>query len=330
MKILITGANGFVGSNLVESFVKQGYHVRCLSHKNVSKWLSGLPGIELTCGDVSKKETIIESVKKVDFVFHTAGTLRAINSKTYYETNQTGTRNLIESVHEHNNNLKMFVYISSQAAMGPCDGFTYKSDMQDCAPVSEYGKSKLSGESEVLKFKDTLPVVILRPSAIYGPRDKDIFPFFKMANSGFFPILNGSNNGTESYLQLLLVDDLVRLCSKIVSNPGLIKNRIYYVSDEKAYTWKDIGSIVSGILDKKVRTIKIPGWLMKTIAVISEKTMQLQGKPALLNRDKISELTRQYWLGDNTKTKSDFNYNFTPFIDGVKYTLDWYKKNNWL
>ncbi|MBU2614879.1 MAG: NAD-dependent epimerase/dehydratase family protein, partial [Elusimicrobia bacterium] len=173
-RILITGANGFVGTNLAQKFVAGGHSVRCLIHKNLSE-IKNIP-VEIRYGNIADPASLTKAVKDIDFVFHCAGALRAKNIKTLYDINQTGTKNLIEAVHKYNPSIKRFVYVSSQAAMGPCINLEDPKDPNGlCGPVSDYGRSKMMGEREVLKFKDKIPVTILRPAAIYGPYDKDIF-----------------------------------------------------------------------------------------------------------------------------------------------------------
>ncbi|MEW6040330.1 MAG: NAD-dependent epimerase/dehydratase family protein, partial [Elusimicrobiota bacterium] len=273
-------------------------------------------------------ETLHPAVKDVDFVFHSAGVLRATHSDYFYYVNQTGTKNLIESAYRLNPNVKRFVYFSSQAAMGPSETCDPKNLDEKCQPVSEYGKSKLAGEQEVLKFSSKMPVVILRPSAIYGPRDKDIFPFFKIVSRfKIFPVLSPSN---KCVVQLLFIQDLSEICERIVKQQSLRSN-IYFVSENKFYTWQEIGKIISGAIGiEKMRIIRIPPLLVRSAAAISELTMKLKNKPSLLNKDKLNELCQTYWLGDSSAVEKDFNFKFTSLETGAKITYNWYKENNWL
>jgi len=325
MKILITGANGFVGANLAENFARSGHSVRCLAHKNTSS-IKNLP-VEIFNGSVTKPETLTEAVKGADFVFHCAGILRAINPKTFYDVNQDGSKNLIESVHKHNPGIKRFVYISSQAAMGPCAGMDPRDPGGNCEPVSDYGKSKLLGEREILKFRDKVPVTILRPAAIYGPLDKDIFTFFQMASRGFFPILSGTKH---SYVQLLFVNDLVEICSRVVEKTTL-KEDIYFLAEKRVYSWYEIGGIIGKVTGKKPLIFTLPSWLVTIAAVISEISMKLfKNQPSPFNRDKVSEFIQRYWLGDTSKTQRDFGFDFTSLENGAEITYNWYIDNKWL
>lgn len=324
MKILVTGANGFVGSTIVEKFVNDGHQVKCLVHKNLS-WIKNLK-VELSPGSITQPETLIGAVKNIDLVFHLAGVLRASNKETYYAVNHIGTKNLIEAVYKFNPNINRFVYISSQAAMGPSEGNQPKGPECVCSPVSDYGRSKLFGEEEVLKFKDRLPVTILRPAAVYGPRDKDLLPFFKFVAKGIFPILTGNS---ESYVQLLFVNDLAEICA-IITKRKELNNRIYFLSEKKAYLWQEIGQTISKIADKKIRIIVLPLWLINSMAFISENFMKLKGASAALNRDKISEFCQKYWIGEPEATEKEFGFKFTKLGQGAKITYNWYKENKLL
>lgn len=326
-KILITGANGFVGGHLVEKFIKEGYKVKCLVHRNLD-FINNISkiNIEIYHGSITEPETLKDTVKDVDYIFHTSAVLRAIDTATYYNVNQIGTKNLIETAYRENKGLKKFVYISSQAASGPCENGVCKNADSENNPVSDYGKSKLMGEQEVLKFKDKMPVVILRPSAIYGPRDEDLFPFFRFGSAGIFPIISGDGN---CRMQLLFIKDLVEICHIITSKED-IKGNLYFISEEKQYTWYDICDLIQKVSQKKVRKIVLPKSIVASAAYISEKLCKLRNKPAVFNRQKVTELRQKYWVFDISRTIKDFGYKFTNFEIGSKITYNWYKENNWL
>lgn len=324
-KILITGANGFVGTNLAEKFIKEGQQVRCLVHKNLTT-IKNLP-VEIFRGSIIKPETLIEAVKNVDFVFHSAGVLRAVNTQDYYEVNQTGTKNLIEAVYKYNPKIKRFIHISTQAAMGPCKDINPKDPDAVCEPVSHYGKSKMLGELEVLKYKDKLPITILRPAAIYGPYDKDIFTFFQFASKGFFPILTGNH---ECFVQMLFINDLIDICNLIVKKVEPRLN-IYFLAEKKHYSWQEIAVILSRATGKETMTVTLPLWLIKLAAFFSEIFMRIvKNEPSPFNSDKVAEFCQKYWLGDSSKTEQEFGITFTSLENGTKITYNWYIENKWL
>ena len=157
----MTGATGFIGSHLVENLLERGVHVRCLIRKTSDlKWLRKLP-IELVHGDCGDKASLREAVRGVDQVFHVAGVTKAINERTYFEVNALGTENLIHACLEHNTRLQKLVYISSQAAAGPCRNGGKKRESDLCEPVSPYGRSKRMGEEVAIAHSHELPLLIL-------------------------------------------------------------------------------------------------------------------------------------------------------------------------
>ncbi len=132
----MTGGTGFIGSHLSEALLDRGNQVRCLVRKGSdSKWLKGLP-IEIAVGDCRDKTSLAEAVKDTDHVFHLAGITKAIDEKTYFEINASGTENLIRACLENNPHLQKFVYVSSQAAAGPCRNGDKKRESDRCEPVS--------------------------------------------------------------------------------------------------------------------------------------------------------------------------------------------------
>jgi nucleoside-diphosphate-sugar epimerase len=150
LKALVTGGTGFIGSHLTEALIRKGVHVRCLLRKTSDlKWLKGLP-VEFVSGDCNDKTSLKEAVRGVNWVFHLAGTTKAIKKETYFEVNGFGTENLIQACLENNPRLQKFIYISSQAAAGPSKNGSDKKELDSCEPVSFYGRSKRPGEESVL------------------------------------------------------------------------------------------------------------------------------------------------------------------------------------
>ena len=189
MKALVTGGTGFIGSHLVEALLKKGIQVRCLLRKTSDlKWLEGLP-IEVNWGDCNDKNSLREAVEGVEQVFHLAGVTKAVHEKTYFEVNAFGTENLIHACLENNPRIQKFIYLSSQAAAGPCRNGNKKKESDQCKPVSPYGQSKQMGEELAMAHAHELPLLILRPSAVYGPRERDIYTFFKLLSKRIKPCL---------------------------------------------------------------------------------------------------------------------------------------------
>ena len=165
----------------MEALLQRGVQVRCLVRPTSHlKWLKGLP-VEIIYGDCQEKDSLGPGVKDVDLVFHLAGVTRAIAAKTYFEVNALGTENLIQACLEHNTRLQKFIYLSSLAAAGPGRNGEKKKESDPCEPVSPYGRSKRRGEELALSQAHELPLLILRPAAVYGPRDKAFLGSFSVS-----------------------------------------------------------------------------------------------------------------------------------------------------
>ena len=205
MKALVTGATGFIGSHLVEALLDKNVEVRCLVRPNSNRrWLEDRE-VEYCVGDCRDYDSLPAAVSGVDCVFHLAGVVRARKYQDYFLSNSTGTRNLLQACLQKNPGLDRFVLVSSQAAAGPSpDGQPLK-ESDAARPISAYGWSKLMAEKEVLEKKNDLPVVVVRPSPVYGPRDRDFHSLFKMIKLGLRPVIGRE----ERYIHLTYVQDVV-------------------------------------------------------------------------------------------------------------------------
>ena len=322
MRALVSGSNGFIGSHLVEALKKRGYAVPCLVRKTSNlNWLKGLD-VEFVYGDCTEKETLYKAVEGADYVYHLAGVVRAVDRETYYRVNFLGTRNLLEVCNKTNRKIKKFVYLSSQAAVGP----TNPNGEGDCQPITDYGKSKLKGEIVVHNYSDRLPVLIIRAPVIYGPRDKDIYTYFKFLKRRIRP-LPGKGEG---YVNILYVGDLVEgmiLAAENESSSG----ETYFIADEKSYSWKEAADKAAQALGVKAIKINIPRWLISASAFLSELSSEITHKPVLIDRQKAKELLHNGWFCDITKARE--HLGFKPRVsleEGLKITASWYKENGWL
>jgi len=326
LKALVTGANGFVGSHLVEGLLSRNYQVTCLVRKTSNlRWLSGLE-VEYVYADISQKKSLKNVLKEANIFFHVAGLTKAKSQEEYFEANYKGTKNLIEVCVEDNPQIRRFVYVSSQAAVGPGKDGQPLDENSPCNPITDYGKSKLEGEKIVLEYSSKLPVTIIRPPAVYGPRDSDILGFFKVANKGFSTLLGRG----ESYISLCYVEDLIEGIISAAESPKAI-GQIYFIADDLVYSWREAFRIIAEILNKKTITLRIPRAFLFTVAFISENIFRLLGKPALVNMQKVREITQKYWLCDVSKAKKELG--FSPkykLEEGARKTVRWYKQKGWL
>jgi nucleoside-diphosphate-sugar epimerase len=326
MKSLVTGGTGFVGSHLVETLLHRGIQVRCLLRgSSDSRWLAGLP-IETARGDLGDKESLEDAVKGVDVIFHLAGVTKAIQQKTYFEVNAIGTDNLIHACLRTNPHLKRFIYLSSQAAAGPCQNGKKKREEDHCDPVSSYGQSKRMGEELALAHAHEIPLVILRPSAVYGPREKDIYGFFRLLSRRIKPCLSGG----DQQISLCFVQDVIQatlLAAEISRQSG----EIFFLSDGRDYRLEEIGDILAQAMGITAFCIRVPEWAVFQAASFSEYFSRWTGKPPLLSKGKVEEILQKHWVCDIEKARKllGFQPSFS-LEEGARLTVEWYRKEKWL
>jgi len=325
-RVLITGASGFVGFHLIEEALNNNMEVFAAVRKSSKiDHLAGF-GINFTYPNFDNvqalKDNIIEN--KYDYIIHAAGVTTARSAEEYEHINADYTYNLAKAAVESNIGLKKFVLISSLAGVGPLnnlDGIITEETTP--APVTAYGRSKILAE-EKLKSIYSLNYTILRPTAVYGPRDKDIFIFFKQLSNRIEPYIGN----IDQKLTFIYVTDLAKVAIKALHTGN---KQAYNLSDGDYYSRYALGDFTREVLNLKTVKFHLPVNFVKLIANISEKVCSLSNKASVLNVEKLKELMAVNWNCDISQAKADLE--FTPTYDlkaGVTETLNWYKANKWL
>jgi dihydroflavonol-4-reductase len=326
LKALVTGATGFIGSHLVEALVHRGVHVRCLVRptSRVTR-VKDLP-VEIIYGDCREKDSLGPGVKDVDLVFHLAGATRAIDAKTYFEVNALGTENLVQACLEPNTRIPKFIYLSSLAAAGPGQNGGKKKESDHCSPVSPYGRSKRRGEELALAQAHKLPLLVLRPAAVYGPRDKAFLALFQCLAKRIKPSISGG----VQHLSLISVQDLVGAIL-LAAETRVQSGEIFFLSDGQDYRMEEIDDVFAQAMGVTAFRLRLPPPVLSGIAAVSEYFAKVTGKPALISRGRAEEMIQPNWLCDITKARTLLG--FEPQISlarGAKLTFDWYRKEQWL
>ena len=326
MKILLTGANGFIGSFLTEKLVNKKYDVNCLvrSSSNI-RWIANL-NIQFLYGDLNDKKTLRNAIRGVDIIYHLAGVTKAGRKSEYENGNYTGTKNLVDTILESGTKLKRFVFAGTQAAYGPSDSLRPIGENKTRLPLTDYGFSKLKAQQYVESKMDQIPVTIVLPPAVYGPRDTDVLEFFKTVKMGIIPQLGGK----DKYASIIHVDDLTDGIIQAAESKNSI-GQAYFLANPKPVAWSEIARITLDQLGKRAIRINIPYALVSTIAAFTEIQSRITRKPNILSRQKLIEMRQDFWICSSQKAKKDFG--FEPKInieEGIKDTLAWYVAHNWL
>ena len=327
MKVLLTGATGFVGSHILDSLRTRQLEVRVLLRKSSNRRFiePQLPHVELCEGSIGDPASLAMATEGVTHVIHCAGATRAKRDAEFYEINHRGTRNVIEAINSHQGKILRVVHISSLAASHPAPANAPAREEDVSAPVSEYGRSKLGAEKEVLE-RCKVPFTILRPPAVYGPRDDGFLTLFQTVRKHFLPRFSG---GIVS-LSMIFAKDLAEGTVTCLTHPAA-EGRTYFLAPSEVVT-------VHGFCKEIARQLKvctIPLWLpvpaLWPVCALTEGVCRLMGKPSLLNRQKYGELRVPGWVCDGSRLRNEIGFAaFTPVSEGIRQTIGWYREHGWL
>ncbi len=327
MKVLVTGGSGFLGSHVAEQLTQAGHTVRALVRKSSNrKFLQTLDRIELAEGSVEDRASIDRAMQGIDAVVHSAGLVKARTEDEFHSCNTQGTVNLLEAAMAHAPGLKRFVHVSSLEACGPSlDGRPVPLAQEK--PVTGYGRSKLAAEKEVVARKEKLPVVVLRPAAIYGPRDVEILEAFRAVRKRQYPVIgDGKMLGGWVY-----GPDCAKACIRAIE-ADVASGSIYFVDDGEPMTMeRAMGELLPEALGTRpLVRFGIPFPLLRIASIGVETYGKVRKKPVMLTREKVAMLA-QHWICDSSKTQTDLGWKpEVRFPDGARKTAEWYQANGWL
>lgn len=325
-KVLITGASGFVGFHLIEAALAKGLDVFAAVRKSSDIKHLSTYNIKYTYPDFTSVDKLQEEIKEkqYDFIIHAAGTTKAKNQDEYNLINSTYTANLAAAAANSGEKLQKIVFVSSLAAIGP---LTHTNNLITettlPAPVTAYGKSKLLAEQQLKDFN--LPLITLRPTGVYGARDKDIFIILKTFSRGFEPYIGSK----AQQLSFVYAKDLAEITVNALFTSEKA-NGTYNITDGSCYTRYEMANITKDVLNKKTFKIHLPLLVVKGLAAVLETTYGMFGKIPALNVEKLNELTAVNWCCNIDKAIENLHYKPAYNLQrGLKEALEWYKLNQW-
>lgn len=331
MKILITGASGFIGSFIVEEALKQGFETWAAVRKSSSKEYLQDERIHFIELNLSSKAQLIEQLRphQFDYVVHAAGVTKCLNKADFRRINTEGTKNLVDALLDLQMPLKRFVFLSSLSVFGAIkEQLPYDEIREDDTPKpnTEYGRSKLEAERYIDSIGSRLPFIILRPTGVYGPREKD---YFMMAKS-IKQHIDFAVGYQRQDITFVYVTDVVQAVFLALEKGET--SRKYFLSDGQVYQSTTFSDLIHEELGRPWwLRITAPVWVLRVVTFFGEYIGHMTGKVTALNNDKYNILRQRNWRCDIEPTRHELG--FEPKVqlkEGVKTTIQWYKDHKWL
>ena len=334
-RVLVTGGSGFIGSHLVEALRRRGDQVACLVRPTSKRDRLKDLGLTLVEGDVTDRASLAAALDNQDseVVYHVAGLTRALRAAELVRVNGEGVANVAAACADRSTSPKLLL-VSSLAAAGPVAMGGVMTETDPAAPVSVYGRSKLAGEEAAQGFAGRVPITIVRPPVIFGPRDRDVLQLFRLARRGVFPVAGrGGFN-----LALLHVTDLVEGLilaaerGERLSADGAAGHGCYFVAAETAPTLADLGGLLGEAVGRpRVRVVRVPGPVARLSGGVADVVGWLRRRPPRLGRDKVDEALAGSWdcATDKARTQLGFTVG-APLPQRLNETAAWYRHQGWL
>lgn len=328
MEALVTGATGFVGSHVADLLIQRGFSVRAIYRKTSNtRWLQNKP-VKLVEASLSDCDSLREAVRGVDYVFHIGGLIMARSQDEFMKANRDGTRNLGEACLETAPNLRRFLYVSSLTAAGPSKSLDEPvTEDMPCSPLTAYGRSKVAAEKAIMELSPKMPVTIVRPPAVYGPRDNGLVPVFKAVKNGIGMLIGFD----KKYLSLVHSTDLARGIVD-AAMPDISIGEAYYISSDEFYNWVQLMDTMKEAFSKKfLIKLRAPHFVVLSAAAATEFVGQFMKTPPIFNYDKGIDFIQKYWTCSTEKARRHFGYRQeVPLRAGFEETFKWYRDNKWL
>ena len=323
MKIAVTGANGFVGSNLVKHFISPSNEVKAIIRANASTAL--IPrNAHIVRVDYNDVSSLLSAFTGIDIIIHNAGKTKALDAEQMFNTNLGITEKVIEAVNRIAEQVQI-IYLSSQAASRPSVNNIPVKEDEPSAPLTAYGKSKLAAE-QAFREKCGKNYTIIRPCSLYGCVDRDFLQLFKMVDRGFsFKI-----GHRDKLLNMLYISELCSFIELCLHNPAAYF-QTFFATDGQVYKQSDIFSAIANALNKHPIQITIPEKLAKVVFYTGDLYGHLFHKEVVANKEKMKEILADSWLADISKARNILGWQpEANLAKNIKETATCYRALGWL
>jgi len=326
VKVLLTGASGFVGSHVLDSLRARGIAVAVLLRPTSDKSFlqQHLGSVEIRTGSISDPHSLRPAMEGITHVILCAGLTKARRISEFYQINHAGTRNVVEAINARADQVQRLVHVSSLAAAGPALASAPAREENPPNPVSEYGKSKLAGEL-VVRQKCRVPFTVIRPPAVYGPRDQGFLPLFKAVKSHVLP-----RPSARQALSLVFVKDLADAIVTCLDHPAAA-GKVYFAAAREIVTGRRMAEEIAAQIGHWTLPCPLPTAALWPVCLFQELLSQLTGKPSILNLQKFADLRAAGWVCDPSLLEREAGYVCkTTLKEGIAQSLKWYRQNNWI
>lgn len=327
MRVLLTGANGFVGSHILDRLVESGAEAGILLRKTSDTAFieRQLPRVQVHYGSLEDARSLRRAIRGMDCVIHCAGKTKVLRTEEFYRVNHEGTRNVVRAVNAHRGSLQQLIHVSSRAVFGPCTGDDAATEDCPAQPISEYGKSKLLGEMEVTEHCE-VPYTVLRPSAVYGPRDDAFLFAFQTVRLRLLPVFKGG----MQQINLVYVCDVADAVLACLDRSDAF-GRVYNVASPQPSTTLELFREIEHQMRIRALPVSLPLAILYPVCVAREICSRITGKPNILNRQKYLELSAPGWVCSSERICRELGFVArTPLREGIARALDWYRREGWL
>ena len=301
-RIAVTGSSGFIGRNLVEALSAKGDDV--------------LPIMRPF--DPSR---IADALRGTDAVVHLAGRVSAVRERDFVEANVEGTRAVAEGARRAG---VPIVHISSLAAGGPAPSGAPRSEGDPPAPITAYGRSKLESE-HVIAAIEGLRWTILRPTVVYGPRDRGMLPLFRMAARGVLPLVG---RRTAAFM-FVHVDDLIRAIDRAIDAGA--HGETLFVAHPRPATTREVLDAVCAAVGRRAPIVPVPDAVLRVACAAGDLASRMRGRRVLLDSSRYRELAADGFVCRVERLRECLGVVAEIELGaGLARTATWYRSEGWL